>query len=504
MSPLTAMHAPAVSARPGGGSGAAGASSASAVPFGVALAAAHGAADRPGSGQQHATAPRAGGDRSTRPPADAAAGATGDPAAPAAGDPGAPAAGGPSERSAGAATVVDPALLGALSAAVAPVPVPPVPTVGVAPTAGDGSAPGTDPAAAGQPPTDQVATAAGAAPVVPAAAAAVGSVPTPPVAGPVAPTSALPVAGPSTEQGPSAAPRQSGGPGTTDAPARPAPADATPTGAPSAGSPGAGGVPVHPGVPSQGGPAGGTATGDTTTTTAATSAATGTAAAPATTAPVRSAEPDTAPAASPTPTPAAAAVRADAATSAGTGHETDRRPTDQGGQGLPSVAPTRGGDAPFVVPAGAASAPTAGAATANAPAPLAQQLARPVFSLAHAGPGEHVVTVQVTPDALGPVTVRAHVTAHGMHVKLFAASDAGRDAVRQELPDLRRDSAGSGVTTTLDLSSQNHPGAQPGRDDRPTRGATRSETAQEARPAPTVPVSTRPTTVRSVGLDVLA
>ncbi len=166
----------------------------------------------------------------------------------------------------------------------------------------------------------------------------------------------------------------------------------------------------------------------------------------------------------------------------------------------------RGGETAFPVPAPASTAPTppSGAATANAPAPLAQQLARPLFTLAQAGPGDHVVTVQVVPDQLGPVTVRAHVTAHGMHVELFAASDAGRDAVRQVLPDLRRDAAGSGVATTLDLSSQNHPGAQPGRDERPAPSVPRPGPDLEARPTPTAPVTTRPTTVRSVGLDVLA
>ncbi|WP_223246517.1 flagellar hook-length control protein FliK [Curtobacterium sp. ER1/6] len=194
------------------------------------------------------------------------------------------------------------------------------------------------------------------------------------------------------------------------------------------------------------------------------------------------------------------------ATGGRTGHGADRGPSGQGDPGLPAVLPTRGGETPFVVPTPASAAPAtvAGSATANAPAPLAQQLARPLFTLAQAGPGEHVVTVQVSPDALGPVTVRAHVTAHGMHVELFAASDAGRDAVRQVLPDLRRDAAGSTVATTLDLSSQNHPDAQPGRDDRRTPGGFRPEAGPEARPTTTAPVTTRPTTVRSVGLDVLA
>ncbi|KTR09345.1 hypothetical protein NS184_03045 [Curtobacterium luteum] len=146
-----------------------------------------------------------------------------------------------------------------------------------------------------------------------------------------------------------------------------------------------------------------------------------------------------------------------------------------------------------------------GAATVNAaPATFTQQLSRPVFSLAHAGPGEHVITVQVTPDALGPVTVRAHVTAHSMHVELFAPSDAGREAVRQVLPDLRRDAAGTGLSTTLDLSSQNHPDSAPGRDERPAPGPQVLRDDREARPVPATLPPPSTTIVRTAGLDVLA
>jgi flagellar hook-length control protein FliK len=114
--------------------------------------------------------------------------------------------------------------------------------------------------------------------------------------------------------------------------------------------------------------------------------------------------------------------------------------------------------APAPVAAPAAAAPTAPAAPQNpAPAPLPTQLAKPIFSLATAGHGEHVVTVTVSPDNLGPVTVRAHVSAEAMQVQLFAASDLGRDAVRAILPDLRRDLAGAGLQASLDLSSQNQP-----------------------------------------------
>jgi flagellar hook-length control protein FliK len=196
--------------------------------------------------------------------------------------------------------------------------------------------------------------------------------------------------------------------------------------------------------------------------------------------------------------------------SAQTGHGSDRGTAGQGDPGLQAVTAPRGGETPFAVPTTsptAAPAPTSGSTTANAPAPLAQQLSRPVFTLAQAGPGEHVVTVQVTPDTLGPVTVRAHVTTHGMHVELFAASDAGREAVRQVLPDLRRDASGTGLTTTMDLSSQNHPGDAPGREQRQPAGTLRPDVGDpglEARLTPRGPGTTHTPTVRTAGLDVLA
>jgi flagellar hook-length control protein FliK len=99
-------------------------------------------------------------------------------------------------------------------------------------------------------------------------------------------------------------------------------------------------------------------------------------------------------------------------------------------------------------------------AAASAPQSLDAQLARPVFTLAAAGRGEHVMTVHVTPDNLGPVTVRAHVGVDGVRVELFAPTDAGRDALRAILPDLRRDLGSTGLTGTLDLSSQNQPSPQ--------------------------------------------
>jgi flagellar hook-length control protein FliK len=213
-----------------------------------------------------------------------------------------------------------------------------------------------------------------------------------------------------------------------------------------------------------------------------------------------------------TATPAAAAAAIVATTTTETGHRAEASQRAQADPGLQAGPTGRAPEVAFALPTTAPAAPASATApaapTAPAPAPLAQQLARPLFTLAHAGTGEHVVTVHLVPDTLGPVTVRAAVGAHGMHVELFAASDAGRDAVRQVLPDLRRDAAGSGVSTTLDLSSQNHPdrptGESAGRDGRPAAGGTAADDDREARPTTARALRPTPTTVRTAGLDVLA
>lgn len=102
--------------------------------------------------------------------------------------------------------------------------------------------------------------------------------------------------------------------------------------------------------------------------------------------------------------------------------------------------------------------------TPAAPAPqqpLTHQLATPLFSLASAAPGEHVMTLRVSPDDLGPLTVRAHIDGTGVRIELFAPGDAGREAVRHILPELRRGLEDSGAS--LSLSSHNSP-ADSGKD----------------------------------------
>jgi flagellar hook-length control protein FliK len=115
------------------------------------------------------------------------------------------------------------------------------------------------------------------------------------------------------------------------------------------------------------------------------------------------------------------------------------------------------------LPAAASAVPGTGNAAAPAPPPaaLAAQLSRPVTALAGKTPGEHVLVLKVTPEDLGPVTVRALIGADSsVRVELFAPTDGGRDALKAVLAELKRDLAGSGLNASLDLSSRNQPGEQ--------------------------------------------
>uniref|UniRef100_UPI0011B0C595 flagellar hook-length control protein FliK n=1 Tax=Cryobacterium sp. M96 TaxID=2048295 RepID=UPI0011B0C595 len=145
--------------------------------------------------------------------------------------------------------------------------------------------------------------------------------------------------------------------------------------------------------------------------------------------------------------------------------------------GTPATAATPA-TAPLVPSGAPASAPAA------PPAPLAGQVSRPLFTLVGAANGDHVLTISVSPDNLGPVTVRAHVRGEHIRVELFAPTDLAREALRAILPDLRRDLSGGGLNAQLTLSAdarasdpsasrQGGPDARqewPAEDDRATRG----------------------------------
>jgi flagellar hook-length control protein FliK len=144
--------------------------------------------------------------------------------------------------------------------------------------------------------------------------------------------------------------------------------------------------------------------------------------------------------------------------------------------GVVPIAPVQQGDAhtkdesanepPLAAVASAASVPAAPVTPAGAaagPASVAQavptqaftdQIARPILTLREADVGTHVLTIQVAPDSLGPVTVRAHLDGDGIRIELMAPTVQGRSALYAILPDLKRDLAQGGMNSSVNVSSQ--------------------------------------------------
>ena len=122
--------------------------------------------------------------------------------------------------------------------------------------------------------------------------------------------------------------------------------------------------------------------------------------------------------------------------------------------GIPALVPP----ASPLHQAPSAAAPAMATPTPQAdPAKLLPQVSGPLFSLASAAPGVHVMTLRLSPEDLGPLTVRAHIEGAGVRIELFAPGEAGREAVRGILPELRRDLSESGFGASLDLSEHNTP-----------------------------------------------
>jgi flagellar hook-length control protein FliK len=87
----------------------------------------------------------------------------------------------------------------------------------------------------------------------------------------------------------------------------------------------------------------------------------------------------------------------------------------------------------------------AGQPEAPAP-PVAGQVAPAVATLASGPDGTHTMTLVLTPETLGQVEVRVTVTAGTLDLSLRGASEHGRAALLDALPDLRRDLEAAGLT----------------------------------------------------------
>ncbi|WP_423299923.1 hypothetical protein [Glutamicibacter nicotianae] len=110
------------------------------------------------------------------------------------------------------------------------------------------------------------------------------------------------------------------------------------------------------------------------------------------------------------------------------------------------------------------------AARPAAPPPLLRQLAVPLATVLTAPNGLHTLTVQVAPDSLGPVVLTANWGAEGMKLDLAAPSDAGREALRALLPELRRDFAMLGHGSVQVLAAAPEPAAAGSSPNSPSSG----------------------------------
>ena len=157
-----------------------------------------------------------------------------------------------------------------------------------------------------------------------------------------------------------------------------------------------------------------------------------------------------------------------------------------------------GTDAATAAAAASAAAPASAPAAPLPAAPLAAQLSGPITQLVTQPDGSHTVVVRVVPEQLGPVTVDAHLTDHGLHIELQAPSDAGRDALAGVLGDLRRDLAAGGISASVTLGQPSAGSAGDGQaqagaqqalfelldENRSGRAATTAPAATTANPVP--------------------
>jgi flagellar hook-length control protein FliK len=154
------------------------------------------------------------------------------------------------------------------------------------------------------------------------------------------------------------------------------------------------------------------------------------------------------------------------------------------------------------------------------PPPVAGQVAPVVATLASGPNGTHTMTLVLTPETLGPVEIRVTVHNGTIDLGLRGASDAGRAALLDALPDLRRDLESSGLSCSrlqVDREqagsgqSQERTGWQQGQQQADERGRGQGRGPADDRGRPwlrTDPDGSRPaaapTHPASSGLDVRA
>ncbi len=189
-------------------------------------------------------------------------------------------------------------------------------------------------------------------------------------------------------------------------------------------------------------------------------------------------------------------------------------------EAAPSVAATAGSTgvaatAPLSASVPLAPAPEQTAAPTATPRSIAAQVAPAIMHIAQRPAGAHQITLTVTPEEMGPVTVRAHLGAGGeVRIDLAGATEAGREALRVIVADLRRDlaavmphahlSLGSSLTADAGTGERGAPGENGAGSSDPGRVQRSDDTAPSASarpPARLLPALSPAVTGR--GLDIL-
>lgn len=184
---------------------------------------------------------------------------------------------------------------------------------------------------------------------------------------------------------------------------------------------------------------------------------------------------------------------------------------------------TSAGSSITAAAAPAASVPLLPPTPAEAAAPtatqrsIAAQVAPAIVHIAQRPAGTHQITLTLSPDAIGPVTVRARIGPGGdVRVDLSGATEAGRDALRAMVADLRRDlaavmphahlSVGSALSADTGAGERGAPGGDGSLPD-PSgrgRGARPDDIApSESARRPTRPLPAPSHAVVGAGLDIV-
>jgi flagellar hook-length control protein FliK len=203
----------------------------------------------------------------------------------------------------------------------------------------------------------------------------------------------------------------------------------------------------------------------------------------------------------PTSTHVGSAVEPDpglAPSTAHAAHEPDATGSTSPVLGLPTATP--GAPTPTTSTAGS---PHPQPSAPVVPAHVAEQLTTHLRGLHRTTDGRHEATLVLDPEHLGPVRVRLTLDDGALHVQLSSLAASTGDALRDALPDLRRQLADAGLTLgSADVTDQGSWQGREAQHDAPRRSAPQHETRDAIRPLTTGAAPARPRHAGGVDLVV--